>query len=131
MAITKLRQRLCGICFAISVSATQPQRECEQQLKFNKRTIPTLAYMLCLHAYAFKTSLILSYNLKNSYSPRLGYLFLWRKMIESTVDGFSSVLRSLMVSPTALNTLSLLLVLSKMHSIDLASFGYNGLLIFH
>ncbi len=76
--------------------------------------MPTLAYILRLY-YAFKTQLIFSYNFKNLYSPRLGYMFMWRKIIESTIDGFSAVLRLLMVLPAALNTLSLLLLLAGMY----------------
>ena len=54
-------------------------------------------------------------------------MFLWRKIIESTVDGFSVVLRSLVVRPTALNTLSLLLLLlAGVHSTDLANFSIFG-----
>ena len=69
-----------------------------QQMTFNKRIMSTSAYILCPH-YAFKTQTIFSYHLKNLYSQRLGqvYMFLWRKMIESTVDVFSAFLRSLMV----------------------------------
>ena len=82
--------------------------------------MPTLAYILSLY-YALKTQLIFSYNFKNLYSPRLSYVFLWRKIIESTVR-----LRSLMARPAALNTLSLLLLLARMHSTDLANFASFG-----
>ena len=49
-------------------------------------------------------------------------MFLCRKIIESTVNDFSAVLRSLMVRPAALNTLSLLLLLlAGMHRIGFIS----------